>query len=108
MKKHRELLNTLTNCIAECENCASSCLEEDNPKALAACIKLNKDCADICNLAIKFLSRDSKKTISAIGICADICAECAKECEKHDHDHCIDCAEACRQCEQSCRAYLNQ
>lgn len=108
MKEHRELLNTLTNCAVECQHCASSCLKEDNAKALAVCISLNKDCADICNLAVKFLSRESKKAISAIGMCADICAECAKECEKHDHSHCIECAKICRQCEQSCRAYLNQ
>ena len=108
MKSDRELINELSNCIEACERCAIACLKEDNVKEMVACIRTDRDCADICSLAIKFLGRDSKHTIQIIGICADICAECAEECEKHDHDHCVKCAKACRRCEESCRAYLNQ
>ncbi len=108
MEKYRELINTLTNCIIACENCATSCLEEENVKKMKACIQLDRDCADVCSLAGRFLARESQNTIGIIELCADMCAECAKECEKHDHDHCVECAKACRQCEKSCRAYLKQ
>lgn len=108
MQKYRELINTLNNCVSACEFCANSCLDEDNVEEMTNCIRLDRDCADICSLAIKFLSRESKRAIHIIGTCADFCAECAEECEKHDHDHCIECAKACRQCEESCKAYLNQ
>lgn len=105
--ENRELINSLSNCVIACEHCASSCLEEDNVKMMARCIKLDHDCADICNLAMKYLSRNSEDTNSVVELCATICAKCAEECEKHDHDHCKECAEACRNCEESCREFLN-
>lgn len=108
MNNNRELINALTNCLQACENCATACLEEPNAASMATCIRTARDCADICSSAIRYLARDSRHSISLVGICADICAECAGECDKHDHDQCIECAKACRRCEESCRAYLNQ
>lgn len=105
--ENREFINTLSNCAIACENCASSCLEEENVNMLARCIKLDHDCTEICNLAINYLVRSSENTNSIIELCANICAQCAEECEKHDHDHCTECAEACRNCEESCREFLN-
>lgn len=47
--------STLVECIEACFDCAQSCtafadvcLGEDDPKALAPCIRLNLDCADVC------------------------------------------------------------
>lgn len=108
MKSNRELINALTNCVEACEACAAACLAENDAAAMAECIQADRDCADICNLAIQYLARGSRHSLAIIGICADICAECAEACDKHDHDHCQACAKACRRCEESCRAYLNQ
>ncbi|HEX6982499.1 MAG TPA: four-helix bundle copper-binding protein [Balneolaceae bacterium] len=107
MNDHQELISTLAHCLSACENCASACLDEDNVKKMVSCIRINRDCADICGLSIKFLSRKSKNSNLVIGICADICSECAEECDKYEHDHCKKCAEACRKCADSCKDYLN-
>ncbi len=109
MENHRELIiKALSQCVAACEFCATSCLNEPKVKDLSKCIRLDRDCADICSLAIKFLSRNSERATSIVELCVVLCAACAEECERHDHDHCIECAEACRHCEQSCRDYLNR
>lgn len=109
MENHRELIiKALSQCVAACEFCATSCLDEPSVKDLTKCIRLDRDCADICSLAIKFLSRNSERATSIVELCVVLCAACAEECERHGHDHCIECAEACRHCEQSCRDYLNR
>lgn len=108
MEKHQEIINILSQCVSACEFCATSCLNEPSVQELKNCIQLDRDCADICSLAIQLLSRDSDQTASIINICADVCAKCAEECERHDHDHCVRCAQACRKCQQSCKDYLNR
>lgn len=101
------LIESLENCVAACNNCAAACLDEDNVQALTECIKLDLDCGDICQVALKLLIRDTNYAINIVEICKNICAECAAECEKHSHDHCQLCAKACRRCESHCRNFLN-
>lgn len=102
-QKNKGLLQKLSYCQSACEHCADACLSEDSIAKLAECIRLDRDCADICNLAIKFVSRGSERATSVLEECADICDACARECEKHEHEHCKDCAEACRKCAEACR-----
>nr|WP_236065533.1 four-helix bundle copper-binding protein [Niastella soli] len=98
-----QLVNLLSNCIAECNHCASACLEEADVKDLTKCIKLDLDCADICNLLMGFLARGSQHAEHVMGECAEICQKCAAECEKHAAmEHCRTCAEACRRCAEAC------
>ncbi|WP_234568332.1 four-helix bundle copper-binding protein [Rhodohalobacter sp. 614A] len=107
MNNYEEIISALSECITACETCFAACLEEDHVEEMTECIKLDRDCAEMCRLAVQFLSRDSDISQSIIGLCADICAKCAEECEKHDHDHCQKCAEACRNCEEICKIYLD-
>lgn len=102
-QENKDLLNKLSYCQTTCEHCADACLSEDNVAEMAECIRLDRDCADICDLALKYISRDSKRASSVVELCAEICDECAAECEKHDKGHCKDCAEACRECAEVCR-----
>ncbi len=102
-QKNKDLLQKISYCQSACEHCADACLSEDNISKMVECIRLDRDCADICDLAIKYISRDSKRASSVLELCADICDACADECEKHDHDHCKDCARACRECAEACR-----
>lgn len=102
-EKHEGLLEALTNCAAACNHCAMACLDERDVKMLARCIKLDLDCADICQLTAKLLSRDSEHAIHLLKECAEVCQACAEECEKHEHmEHCRKCAEACRNCAEAC------
>ena len=102
-EKNRQLLEALNNCAAECNHCATACLGETDVKMLARCIRLDIDCAEICQLTAAYVARDSGHVNHLLKECADICEACAEECEKHSHmEHCRQCAAVCRQCAEAC------
>ena len=104
-QQNKNLIDILAKCAAECNHCANACLDEDDVKMLARCIKLDIDCAEICSLAISFVSRSSEHADHVLNECADICESCAEECEKHSHmEHCRRCAEVCRSCADACHS----
>ena len=99
----------------ECaEACATACLDMGDQDSrhhdMTLCIKLCRDCADICTLCGRLEARGSQFMQPYRQLCADVCAACATECEKHaDHvAHCKACAAACRRCEAECRQMANQ
>jgi hypothetical protein len=105
-------IETLEACANTCTQCADACLLEQNVNELAKCIRLNLDCADLCEAASRVISRqteyDANVTRPAIEACIRACRSCADECGRHaDHmDHCRLCAEACRQCATACQQLL--
>jgi len=102
---NRKLIEVLANCAAECNHCATACLEEKDVSMLTRCIKLDLDCGEICTLAISFVSRGSEHAAHVLHECAEICEACGEECEKHSHmEHCKRCAEVCRSCAEACHS----
>ena len=101
------------DCAQSCTACADACLGEDDPKPLSRCIRLNLDCADVCDATGRILSRQTafepKMARAALQACAEACRLCGDECERHasHHEHCRVCAEACRRCEQACNDVLS-
>jgi hypothetical protein len=89
-------------CAIACERCAAACLAEPDPGAMARCIQLDLDCAQLCRLVTAFLARDSENAKLLCEDCAEVCDRCAAECERHPHEHCRACARACRACMQAC------
>lgn len=108
MDHNNTLVESLQKCVTACEYCADACLDEDNVSSMVDCIRIDRNCADICSTSLRLLIRNSNRAKSVVEICQGICAECAEECEKHDHEHCQECARACRRCEEQCREYLNR
>ena len=103
-QKYRNCIDACNSCAEACEYCATCDLQEQDVKAMAACIQINRDCANICWASSQFMSRASKYAKQICNVCADICEACAKECEKYiDMDHCQKCAQACRRCAEECR-----
>jgi hypothetical protein len=98
---HEQLIRTLLDCALACEHCATSCLQEEDVK----CIKLDRDCADICVQGARLLQRDSDIGHQYLVLCEEICRMCGDECSKHQMDHCQRCAAACRQCAEACHAH---
>ncbi|MBA0049429.1 four-helix bundle copper-binding protein [Streptomyces sp. AJS327] len=109
----------LTRCIQEClacsqacTACADACLAEPHVVELVKCVRTDLDCADICDVTGRVLSRhtgyDANITLSQLRACATACRSCADECELHGdrHEHCRICAEACRRCERACDELL--
>jgi Domain of Unknown Function (DUF326) len=95
-------------CAITCSVCADACLEEEEVRELAQCVRVTLDCADVCDLTGRLLARQSGRRptwwATALSACAESCRRCAEECEQHaeHHAHCRVCAEACRRCEQAC------
>jgi hypothetical protein len=94
-------------CAAACTACADACLAEDHVGELVTCIRLNLDCADICELTGRLIARPSRRdepTLEAmLEACVKICRACADECKAHGAmEHCQLCAEACRVSADAC------
>ena len=106
-KTNESLISALNNCAAVCNHCITACLEEDDVKMLANCIKLDIDCADICTLTATLIARSSEHGRHLLKECVEVCNACADECDKHAQmgmEHCRTCAEACRRCAEECRS----
>lgn len=102
-KENQQLLQILNECANECSHCAVACLDEQDVKAMARCIKLDIDCTELCRLTASFISRGSEQAHHIIKACIEMCEACAAECEKHKADHCKRCAEVCRRCAEACK-----
>ncbi len=102
------------NCSQSCTSCADACLAEPQREMLLRCIRLNLDCADICQTTGRLLSRqvafDSTLARVIVQACALACRLCGAECEQHGRqgmEHCRICAEVCRECEQAFNKLLS-
>lgn len=100
VKKH------LADCYVLCNYCFNACLKEDDVKMLAKCIKLDKECGEICGVALSLVASDSEFKKEIVNFCIKACEACAAECRKHNHEHCRECAQSCEKCAEACRAYL--
>ena len=100
---HDDCIQACQLCALSCSRCADACLHEQDPRALARCIKLDLDAAATCRLAAEAMARHSEFAGAMAAFCAIVCDRCAEECARHDHAHCQDCASMCRRCAQICR-----
>lgn len=105
MAHNKELLQKLAECAAACEMCADACLDEQDIKKMVKCIRLDRDCARICQTTASFIASHSEHARHIIKECEELCSKCGEECAKHEMDHCQQCAEACRRCAEACRNF---
>lgn len=112
-QKLTECIDACFACAQTCTACAAACLAEDTVVELSQCIRLNQDCADVCTVTGRVISRQTGTNgdvnRAQLEACRTACRACAEECEKHAdmHAHCRTCAEACRRCEQACAELLS-
>ncbi|HUO83545.1 MAG TPA: four-helix bundle copper-binding protein [Thermoanaerobaculia bacterium] len=106
------LVIAAAECGYVCTTCADACLEERDPAALRKCIRLSLDCAEICALTARLISRPGEQDRAVLRAqleaCAKACRACADECDRHDHEHCRICAETCRACADACHAMIEK
>lgn len=103
----KDTIDAAVECALACRRCAAACLEEKNIDMLRECIRLDRDCAWICDLTTSYLLGNSAFEAQACQLCAEICDACAMECGKHsDMQHCVECAQACRECADACRTLV--
>ena len=94
--------NCIDACLASamaCEKCISECIEARH----LDCLKICRDCADVCMLCARLQARGSDFNLHAL--CEKICSACSRECEKHAAHLlcCRECALACQRCAETCR-----
>nr|WP_276562883.1 four-helix bundle copper-binding protein [Paenibacillus anseongense] len=87
-----------------CNHCYDACLKESHKMDMENCIRLDRECADICAFTAQAMSINSSYAKELCRLCASICEACGNECKNHEHEHCQFCAEACSTCAKSCRA----
>ena len=90
-------------CADACDQCAAACLQETNVQAMARCIALDIDCAQICRMASAYMARNSELANYLCKFCEEVCEACGEECARHQAAHCQRCATACRSCAEECR-----
>jgi hypothetical protein len=104
-----EALQALLVCSQACTSCADACLGEERVAELRRCIRLDLDCADVCQVTARLLSRytetDWDVVRGQLESCVVACRACGAECEHHaEHmEHCRICADACQACERACQ-----
>jgi hypothetical protein len=106
-------IDACLNCVQACTSCADSDLVEENVDELRTCIALDQNCADVCFVTSRVLSRPAHSdhffVHRLLQACVRACTVCAEECARHaeHHRHCAICAKACRACVQACNALLD-
>lgn len=76
-QQHAELLKVLHECMTECNHCFDACLKEDDVKMMAECIRLDRECADMCGYLEQAISRNSPFVKQLAQVCAEICEPAA-------------------------------
>ena len=89
-------------CMAACEHCAVSCLQETHSDKMKECIRMDMQCAVLCRTTAEMLAMDSEFSPYLCKLCADVCEKCGHICSQHEHDHCQKCAKACHECAEKC------
>ncbi|MFD2216162.1 four-helix bundle copper-binding protein [Metabacillus endolithicus] len=102
-QQYKECIQACLECMEACNVCYSACLKEENIGMMTNCIRLDRECADICSFAAKAMQTNSPFAEQICKLCAEICEACGKECEQHEHEHCTKCAESCFRCAEACR-----
>jgi uncharacterized membrane protein len=100
-------------CLQACTSCADEDLAEDDVENMRLCIALDHNCADLCDVTARLLSRPAHWNPFVIHrvlqACVRICADCADECARHaaHHRHCAICERVCRACVEACNTLLD-
>jgi len=99
-----DLIANLDQCEEECLSGIRHSLEEGGDFVKKEHMVWMMDCADICDLAKRFVLRDSEYAGDILNLCSLICEDCAESCSNYFNDeHMVNCAKVCRNCAAVCR-----
>jgi hypothetical protein len=106
-----EQMSQIEQCIQSCLDCHRICLEtithcllKGGEYASEKRILLLQDCAEICDTAANFMTRNSDLRATICSTCAEVCIRCAEDCERLRSDDLVKaCAKACRRCAEYCQ-----
>jgi hypothetical protein len=92
-------------CHQTCLTTLSHCLSIGGHHANTAHIQVMYDCAEICQLAVSYMVRNSAMYGRLNLLCAEVCTRCANQCEQMmgDDEQMRTCAATCRSCADICQ-----
>lgn len=80
-QNYKACIEECLKCMVACNHCYSSCLEEDHVGMMKECIRLDRECAEICGFTAHALSMNSKYAKALCLACAEACEACGNECK---------------------------
>ncbi|BCG59579.1 MULTISPECIES: four-helix bundle copper-binding protein [Paenibacillus] len=101
--QYQDCIDACLKCMNACNSSYVSSLKEYDLALLRDCIRMDRECADICAYAIQAMTRQSPYVADICSLCADICEATAKECGRYEQTHCRNCIDACLDCAKACR-----
>jgi hypothetical protein len=99
-ERNRAIIDALAECVESCSANFYRCNVEHG--SMAECSRLCADCADICGLVHKLLSRESPWAAPIARVAAQVSAKCAAECGKNRDKACMPCEEICGKTAKLC------
>jgi hypothetical protein len=106
-------IDACLSCVQSCTSCSDADLAEDNVADMTTCIALCLNCADVCDVTARALSRAAHWDLFVVRrllqACVRSCTNSADECHRHapHHRHCAICEQVCRACIEACTALLH-
>jgi hypothetical protein len=105
-------IDACLQCVQTCTTCANADLAEEEFDELRTCAAWCLNCADVCDVTARVLSRpahsDQLVIQRLLEACVRACENSAEECARHAHHHrhCAICEGVCRACAKACDALL--
>jgi hypothetical protein len=103
----QQAIQQCSECYQTCLTTLSHCLSLGGHHSEAVHIQAMYDCAEICQLAVSYMVRNSPMYGRLNLLCAEICIHCANQCEMMGDDEQMQtCAATCRHCADICQETL--
>jgi hypothetical protein len=77
-----ECIEACFECAQACTACADACIGEGDMQMLARCVRLDLDCADVCEATGRILSRQTATEPQMLRAALSACAEACRRCEQ--------------------------
>lgn len=103
--QHINLIRVIEECEAMCEHMTTIIKRKYDTNERELQSRLLRDCADICGLTSKYISRRSVFSRMIAGLCATICQTCGQECAKFPDRESQECARMCFHCARECHVF---
>lgn len=100
--QYRPYIEACVEAMNACNLSYVSNLKQYNLETLGDCIRVNRDCAEICSFTVQALSQGNAFSKQLAELCAKACEACINECSRHQQTHCQECVAACRKCAEMC------
>lgn len=103
---HANITKTVQDCESMCEHTITHLhMHAQDLQIRRGQLQLLHDCADVCTLTAKYLSRHSGFSKPLAALCASICEACGNECARFNDSESQKCAHICLHCAMECRAF---